>query len=210
MTATFLRCVREKFDKSNVIVELNSLKIAEDRTFADCARFIAVALLGLALPAPPGVEAQDYGLYRNDFDVAAAAKDAAALKELVALLRGQLGNWGELLQRFLKSEDDQVEVLLTLEEYASEEGDFQGMMGGVYAPVFAHIVKELFEADVLSGEAILAWAAEKEGADEEDKVFVGKCASLLEWLEEDDDEEEDDDDDDESSSEEEEEEEEGE
>ncbi len=35
---TFLRCVKESIAHDNVVIELNGLKIAEDRTFADCAR----------------------------------------------------------------------------------------------------------------------------------------------------------------------------
>ena len=56
--------------------------------------------------------------------------------------------------------------------------------------IFPHVLKEMYEADVLTDEAILKWAEEKEGADEEDLVFVKKCAALLEWLEEEDDDEE--------------------
>lgn len=35
---TFLRCVKEGFEMSNVVVELNGLRLAENRSFADCAR----------------------------------------------------------------------------------------------------------------------------------------------------------------------------
>eukprot|EP00878_Enallax_costatus_P028251 GHUV01030497.1.p1 GENE.GHUV01030497.1~~GHUV01030497.1.p1 ORF type:complete len:151 (-),score=34.65 GHUV01030497.1:26-478(-) len=42
---TFLRCVKERFAETNAVIELNGLKIAEDRTFADCARYIFTALL---------------------------------------------------------------------------------------------------------------------------------------------------------------------
>lgn len=35
---TFLRCIKEKISHDNAVIELNGLKIAEDRTFADCAR----------------------------------------------------------------------------------------------------------------------------------------------------------------------------
>jgi len=45
---TFLRCKREGFDQTNAIIELNALKIAEDRTFADCARYIFTTILGAA------------------------------------------------------------------------------------------------------------------------------------------------------------------
>lgn len=35
---TYLRCVKEHISHDNVVIELNGLKIAEDKTFADCAR----------------------------------------------------------------------------------------------------------------------------------------------------------------------------
>ncbi len=46
---TFLRCKRDGFDQTNAIIELNALKIAEDRTFADCARYVFTTILGGAL-----------------------------------------------------------------------------------------------------------------------------------------------------------------
>jgi translation initiation factor eIF-2B subunit epsilon len=49
---TFLRCLKLRFDQTNVVIELNSLKIAEDRTFADLARYLFTTLLALCLPAP--------------------------------------------------------------------------------------------------------------------------------------------------------------
>ena len=39
--------------KANAIIELNSLKIAEDRSFADCARYIFTTMLSMCLPAAP-------------------------------------------------------------------------------------------------------------------------------------------------------------
>ena len=151
---------------ANAVIELNALKIAEDRTFADCARYIAVTLLMLALPAPSGrrrVEAQDEVLFNSTLSVEELRGDAGQLKMLVAKLRAQLKTWGALLQRFLKSVDDQVELLLTLEEFCGEEEDFQGMHGELYAPIFPHVLKEMYEADVLTDEAILKWAEEKGG-----------------------------------------------
>lgn len=47
---TFLRCVKERFAETNAVIELNGLKIAEDRTFADCARYIFTALLQVIGP----------------------------------------------------------------------------------------------------------------------------------------------------------------
>ena len=43
---TFLRCKREGFSQSNAVIELNGVKIAEDRTFADVARYVFTTILG--------------------------------------------------------------------------------------------------------------------------------------------------------------------
>ena len=40
---TFLRCIHECISHENAVIELNGLKIAEDRTFGDCARWVRVA-----------------------------------------------------------------------------------------------------------------------------------------------------------------------
>ena len=59
---TFLRCKRDGFDQTNAIIELNALKIAEDRTFADCARYIFTTILGeLRLSASHAARAEHSG-----------------------------------------------------------------------------------------------------------------------------------------------------
>ncbi len=63
MAETFLRCVADGYDPDLAVIELNGLKIAEHRDFADCARYILTSVLGLCLPAPPRVKAD----YRPQF-----------------------------------------------------------------------------------------------------------------------------------------------
>ena len=46
VSETFLRCKQQGFDQTNAVIELNSLKIAEDRTFADVARYVFTTILG--------------------------------------------------------------------------------------------------------------------------------------------------------------------
>jgi translation initiation factor eIF-2B subunit epsilon len=140
---TFLRCVKERFAETNAVIELNGLKIAEDRTFADCARYMLTAMLQvsslhtwkrprqfpsrfisrylisltavfpppsfprlqLCLPHPAWVPVEYHCLYPTD------VPDAAAKEGKLALLlrfKKQLSDWGSLLRRFLRSEDDQV------------------------------------------------------------------------------------------------------
>ena len=63
VSETVLRCAQQGFDPSFVVVELNGLKIAEDRTFADCASAILTTLLGLCFPAAPKTKPEYQGLY---------------------------------------------------------------------------------------------------------------------------------------------------
>jgi translation initiation factor eIF-2B subunit epsilon len=105
-----------------------------------------------------------------------------------------------LLARFLKSEDDQVEMLLTLEEYCSEDEVFRGMGGALLVPAFAKILHMLYDMDVLSEVSVLAWAREKEHAEEEDKKFLKLAAPFVAWLKEADEESDDSDESEDSDS----------
>jgi translation initiation factor eIF-2B subunit epsilon len=174
---TFLRCVKEGFEQANAVVELQGLKMAENRSFADLARYILTTLLGLTLPAPPDSAAENVCLYPT---TAPATQTA-----LVAGLRPRLKVWAPLLRRFLKTEDDQVEMLLTFEEFAAEEAVFIGSGGAAFAAggAFAATLHLLYDADVLSEEAAQAWAAEKAGADEADRRFVNLARPFFTWLE---------------------------
>ena len=67
-----LRCVKDGHNLDNAIVELNGLKIGENRTFADVARYVLSTILSLCLPPPIGVDAE----YKGLFPTAVAANDA--------------------------------------------------------------------------------------------------------------------------------------
>ncbi|KAF5828895.1 hypothetical protein DUNSADRAFT_16852 [Dunaliella salina] len=79
-----------------------------------------------------------------------------------------------------------VELLLTFEEYCSLEGVFeaQGENGKAFAEIFEPMLKIIYDAEIVSEEAILAWADEKQLAEEEEKVFVKKAERFLQWLRE--------------------------
>ncbi|PSC74700.1 Translation initiation factor eIF-2B subunit epsilon [Micractinium conductrix] len=178
---TFLRCVKERISHDNAVIELNGLKIAEDRTFADCARYIFTTMLSLCLPAGPATRPEYRSLFPEG-KVDPSSKEGCM--ELLRRINAQLRAWKALMQRFLRNSDDQVELLLTFEEYCEEEGDFSsGENGSVFAPLFPQVVKLCYDQDLLSEEAILDWAHEKEHAGEEDRRFVDMCADLLAWLE---------------------------
>ena len=46
----------------------------------------------------------------------------------------------------------------------------------------SQVLKELYDGEVLSEEAILQWADEKAEATEEERAFLSKAAPLIQWL----------------------------
>ena len=75
-----------------------------------------------------------------------------------------------------------MEMLLTLEDYCAEDEVFRGMGGALLVPAFAKILHMLYAMDVLSEVSVLAWAEEKEGAEEEDKRFLKLAQPFVDWL----------------------------
>ena len=173
---TFLRCVKHGYEQANAVVELQGLKMAENRTFADIARYVLMTILGLSLPAPKDVTKENSRLYP-----ASAPENTPSLLKSI---RERLKQWAPLLSRFLKSEDDQVEMLLTLEDYCAEDEVFKGMHGASLVPSFAKILHLLYDMDVLSEVSVLAWAEEKGLASEEDKRFLKLAQPFVDWLKE--------------------------
>ena len=153
MAETFLRCVKHGYAQANAVVELQGLKMAENRSFADIARYVLMTILGLSLPAPRDVTKENAKLYPGK------APDSGTV--LLQGIKQRMKQWAPLLTRFLKSADDQVEMLLTLEEYCAEDEVFKGMGGAHLVPAFAKILHMLYEMDVLSEVSVLAWAEEK-------------------------------------------------
>ena len=80
----------------------------------------------------------------------------------------------------------QVELLLTLEEWCGEEGQFHraGARGAAFAPAFADLLHLLYDADILEEGAVLAWAGEKAHADAGDRAFLERAAPFVTWLRE--------------------------
>jgi translation initiation factor eIF-2B subunit epsilon len=79
-----------------------------------------------------------------------------------------------------------VELLLTLEEFCGDEGVFESVAasssssssGAAFSPLFANLLQLLYDGDIVEEAAITSWAAEKEHADEEEKVFLHKVRRL--------------------------------
>lgn len=161
---TFLRLAEGTagVQPEHVVIEVNSLKLAYNKTFADCAGAMFKALANLAWGG-----------------------SHASAKELLMSTKEIISKWGSLLQKFLKGSDDEHEILLTFEEVCSE-------CHKEFAPLFSQILQVLYDKDIVSEDAILAWAEEKQDADDNDRVFLKQSEPFIQWLkeapEEDDDE----------------------
>lgn len=150
--ATFQRAVHENIKEDNVILEVNSLRLSYNMTAADCAGAIFYSVIKLALEMP------------HSFD-----------DELQKNVAKVVTTWKKLLKYYLPSIDEEIEVILKFEEMCLESAK-------KFAPRFAQILHLLYEMDIIQEEAILAWEAEKAGADEADRVFLKQSEKLIEWL----------------------------
>ncbi|TVU27755.1 hypothetical protein EJB05_19255 [Eragrostis curvula] len=88
-----------------------------------------------------------------------------------------LGKWKDLLRNYAKTVDEEVEMLLKFEEMCQETTK-------EFSPLFSKILPFLYDKEIVSEDAVLRWAEEKEHADESDKVFVKQSEAFIQWLKE--------------------------
>jgi translation initiation factor eIF-2B subunit epsilon len=142
---------------------------AEVRTFADCARYVLTTLMDLQAPPSATVALRFHRLF------AAAKPDVNTKAGKLALLnsfKSTLAVWVATLRKFLHDEEDQFELLLTLEEYCGERGVFSGtaQVGGMYVPIFSNVLMQLYEDEIIVEDVFLGWEQAKLHDDEDDQV----------------------------------------
>lgn len=160
---TFQRAMGGGVNRDNLILEINGLRLAYSLQHADCAGAVFYSVMKSAL-------------------VAAQSTNDTLLKTTAEAL----GKWKDLLRNYTKTVDEEMEILLKFEEMCQETTK-------EFSPLFAKILPFLYDTEVVSEDAILRWAEEKEHADESDKIFVKQSEAFIQWLkeaEEEDDEEE--------------------
>lgn len=163
--ATFQRAL-QGVDQDNVILEINSLRLSYNMSHADSAGALFYSVMKSALVAPHSSNTE---LYKNT--------------------ENAISKWKNLLKHYLRTIDEEIEVILKFEEMCLETVR-------EFSPLFSTILSCLYDKDILSEDGILSWAQEKEGAEESDKIFVKQSEQFITWLKEapeEDDEEEDED-----------------
>eukprot|EP01133_Synstelium_polycarpum_P012112 gene12112-14168_t len=172
VAATVRRGINEKVSTENIVLEINGLKFAFDKSFGDCASAALPALLDVPNRA------------------------SLSQKDFIAGLSKRIQFCSNIFSKFLPDEDGQVDFIFVIQDLCDEQEPLK--------KVVKFILHLLYDADVLSEEAILSWASELEEEDTpENQSYLKQCAELINWLkeaEEDSDEDEDDDDDHNSNS----------
>ncbi|GMH34271.1 hypothetical protein BSKO_02105 [Bryopsis sp. KO-2023] len=180
---TFLRCMKMKFDKDNAKLELNGLRMAEVKSFSDCAGYILTTLFLLCMPPLARISKEFKHLFPHqsrDLNTPAGRKDF--LETFEALIE----QWGPLMCQFLMNHDDQVDLLLTFEEFYKGEGAFDvpNHWGSLLGPMVPRICQILYENDIVPESAFIAWADEKENAEGNDLEVLDKALAFITWLKE--------------------------
>jgi len=178
---TFQRALGGGVNRDNLILEINGLRLAYSLQHADCAGAVFYSVMKSALVAAQST---------NDTLLKTTAEALGKCKPfsdtLLKTTAEALGKWKDLLRNYTKTVDEEMEILLKFEEMCQETTK-------EFSPLFSKILPYLYNEDVVSEDAIMRWAEEKEHADESDKVFVKQSEAFIQWLkeaEEEDDEEE--------------------
>ncbi|KAF7086826.1 hypothetical protein CFC21_090086 [Triticum aestivum] len=153
--------------QDNLILEINALRLSYSLQHADCAGAVFYSIMRGALVAAQST---------ND--------------NLLKTTADALAKWKDLLRNYTKTVDEEMEILLKFEEMCQD-------ITKEFSPLFSKILPYLYDKDVVSEDAILRWAEEKENADESDKVFVKQSDAFIKWLKEAEEEEDEEDEDEE-------------
>ena len=158
-------------------------KLAESlgRSFAETGALATACVMSLVLPAPSGLP--------DGLPKVHPSEPAGTDKDLLAQLAKQLETNGEMLEMMLKKRADQILAINKVEALALSASPFVKRTGGVrYLGAAAKTLQVLYDADVLSEEAVIAWGQQKQAAlsldPDMDARFFEKAKPFISWLEE--------------------------
>lgn len=81
-----------------------------------------------------------YALLVDGMSIDTSSPNAESVLQLVKRTESMLKDWGKLLRQYLKGAEEQVDLLLTLEEFCSEEPPFgPSSQGKRFITVFARV-----------------------------------------------------------------------
>lgn len=133
---------------------------------------ILVAALGALLGAP--------GAARGPEKRAYAAAPAATLS--AATMTAAVTQWGPLVRHLARSDADQAALVAAVQVMAEGRSDW-GEAGRALADLSPRLLKLLYDEDVVSEEAVVAWEKEAK-ANTVDSRFLKLAAPFIKWLQE--------------------------
>ena len=163
----------------NLAIELNSYKFSQNATYSDCTMASTLAMV-------------------ERMEITADMSDG----KLVSSLKSRLSFWAPLLQKMSIGIEEERAIISGLERVATTPNTPGATKLGSGLS-FRFLLQTLHDEEVLSEEAILAWAGDrKEETNTESPVYnlfqLTSIQDFLEWLEEESEEEEEEDSDDDS------------
>ena len=161
----------------NLSIELNSYKFSQNATYQDCTMGAMLAIL-------------------DHLKIGAEMSDV----KLLTSFKAKLTIWAPLLQKMSMGVPEEQGMIYALEELAVVEDDTGKKLRSGNA--LRLILQTLHDEEVLSEEAILAWAEQRksESSEKAKLLELPSIQAFLEWLEESEEEDSSDDDDDDDES----------
>ena len=160
---------------------LTKLAESEGRSMPETGAAAMASVLSFVLPAPVNLPT---GLPKVH-----PAEVSSTDKELLASLQKQLKSNCDLLEKLLKKRSDQVMAIGKVEKLALSASPFVNRTGGVrFLGAAGQTLKLLYDADIITEEAVIAWGQQKVAAaaldPEMDMRFYEKAKPFITWLEE--------------------------
>ena len=160
---------------------LKKLAELKGRSIAETGALATACVMSLVLPAPSGLP--------DGLPKVHPSEPAGTDKDLLAQLAKQLETNGEMLEAMMKKRADQILAINKVEALALSASPFVKRTGGVrYLGAAAKTLQVLYDADVFSEEAVIAWGQQKEAAlsldPDMDARFFEKAKPFINWLEE--------------------------
>jgi translation initiation factor eIF-2B subunit epsilon len=151
-----------KSDMDNLKIELNTIKFSQNASFSECATGATLAILERL---------------KMTSDISAG--------KLISTFKAELDHWGGLFEKFCPTIEEEKSVIMAVETAATSGG----IIGEVLSrePSFRFILQTLHSEEIVSDEAIFAWANMRRLEDTDDspcrRLFLqGPTQEFLEWI----------------------------
>ena len=169
----------QKRDIDSVTALVTKLSASSGRSAGEVASYVLASVMSFALSAPSHLDGA--GVY--------PATIPESDKELLAAITKHVEGYSDALENVLKKMSEQIRVVSAIEALSLSANPFAGRTGGARVlGIAAQVLKMLYDADIISEEALFAWAnakrkellAESDG----DARFFGKAKPFIQWLSE--------------------------